>query len=113
MDQSLLESSSRHDAAAHHDQHRLLVLLCRRVHSRVLHLTAWVVGIFMATTLAILIRCGYYLWENPQILELWWREANVRSASATEGIVILLLLIFPQLALGISGFELSMTVVPL
>jgi hypothetical protein len=80
---------------------------------RVLHLTAWVVGVYMAATLAILIRCGIFLWDNPERLETWWREANFHSASAAEGVIVLLLLIFPQLALGISGFELSMTVVPL
>ncbi len=80
---------------------------------RVLWLSATVVLLYMTTTLFVLIRCSVEVFNQPSLWHNWWQKVDLNGATKIESAVLLLLLIFPQLALGISGFELSMTVVPL
>lgn len=80
---------------------------------RVLWFCTGVVLLFLTSTLYIVMRVGWHILEHPNQWNLWWNHVTERNASGIEGSVILFLLIFPQLALGISGFELSMAAAPL
>lgn len=80
---------------------------------RVLWFAAIVVVLYMGSTLYIVLRIGWEISQHPDLWQIWCTRAGNQSAGGLEGTVVMLLLIFPQLALGISGFELSMTSTPL
>ncbi|MFO0815545.1 MAG: amino acid transporter [Gemmatales bacterium] len=80
---------------------------------RTLWLGVVVVLLYLGSTAYILGISAWYINGHPEIWQQWWLHAQGRSLLGSEGLVLLLLLIFPQLALGISGFELSMTMPPL
>jgi hypothetical protein len=72
---------------------------------------------------AVVIICGLnYLWTHPQLCADWWnllREGRWHPAAPSVGheawwtLGFLGLLAFPKVALGLSGFELSMVVMPI
>jgi hypothetical protein len=88
---------------------------------RVLHIAAVTVCSYMALTGIVIASGIYYLAKHPNLVQAWLAEARDRcdsSSSQSAGsialtIVLLALVSFPQLALGISGFELSMMIAPL
>lgn len=80
---------------------------------RVLWFAAGVVVLFLGSTLFIVLRMGWEIMQHREFWQQWWNRADHQTATGIEGAVVMLLLVFPQLALGISGFELSMTATPL
>lgn len=80
---------------------------------RVLWTAAVVVVAYMSLTLVLLGVCALHVIDHQELWQTWWDKMIAGHAGSTEGLIVLMLLIFPQLALGISGFELSMTTVPL
>jgi hypothetical protein len=62
-----------------------------------------------------------YLVNNPDVLRHWWTETAPLQLAARSGdptdlllpLAIMILVTFPQMALGLSGFELSMASAPL
>ncbi len=100
----------------------VLALVFLRGYTRnVLRLTSLVALLFIAVN-AIVIGCGLvYLIDRPALLETWWqsllagdwRTAKRHDPTDAAGIVAAGLAVFPKLALGLSGFELTMIVMPL
>jgi hypothetical protein len=80
---------------------------------RCLWLSVIVVLLYLGATAYICAISALYVLDHPEVWQQWWSRTEQHSLLGTEGLVLLLLLIFPQLALGISGFELSMTMPPL
>ncbi len=80
---------------------------------RVLWFAAIVVAVYLAATGYLVGRVAWEVWDHQEIWQDWWLKANQHSAAKAEGITLMILFIFPQLALGISGFELCMTTPPL
>ncbi len=93
-------------------------LLLRGFSRRFMVLAAVVVGAFLLLT-AIIVGSGLlYIGQHPGRLHSWLQDAGL--AAGTRGtlekagsLALLALLSFPQMALGLSGFELSMTSAPL
>jgi hypothetical protein len=89
---------------------------------KVIQLSAVVVGVYLFLS-ALVIGSGlYYLAVHNEILRAWYDDvANGRwqihhpslAAEGWAGIGAVSLLLFPKLALGLSGFEMSMVVMPL
>jgi len=52
------------------------------------------------------------IWQNPGELSDWWTSART-SRGDTSRMMLFALLLFPQLALGLSGFETGVAVMPL
>ena len=52
------------------------------------------------------------VWKNPGELSDWWQSARA-SQGGTVRMMLFALLLFPQLALGLSGFETGVAVMPL
>jgi hypothetical protein len=98
----------------------LYAFILRGFSKMFLRVAAAVVLLFLALN-AVVIGSGIYqLAQRPEVVSNWFevvREgAGPRGADADAmlvGIALLGLLAFPQMALGLSGFELSMTSAPL
>jgi hypothetical protein len=54
----------------------------------------------------------YEIWQEPALVGEWWASAR-QSRGSTGGMVLFALLLFPKLALGLSGFETGVAVMPL
>jgi hypothetical protein len=96
--------------------------LLRRGFTRTfLRVGALVVGVYLGLTGFIVGSCLLYLREHPEIVSDWWRQVGTAAdlpARASFGdmalaVASLTLVSFPQMALGLSGFELSMANAPL
>jgi hypothetical protein len=89
---------------------------------RVIALSGLVVGLYLAVNAIVIVGGFSYLNEHRDILDAWlsklrdghWDIARPILRGADWGTIVLLcLLLFPRLALGLSGFELSMVLMPL
>jgi hypothetical protein len=104
-----------------------LSFLCWRFFAKgftrkVILVSGLVVGLYL-TVNGIVIGSGlYYLSENPGIVDSWihslrswhWKEApSVMPGTGWLAIALLCVALFPRLSLGLSGFELSMVLMPL
>jgi hypothetical protein len=99
----------------------LYAFILRGFSQAFLWVAAAVVLLFMALN-AVVIGSGlYHLARHPDLLSLWFEVVRDEGTGATGagtgailvGMALLGLLAFPQMALGLSGFELSMTSAPL
>jgi hypothetical protein len=105
----------------------LLSFLCWRFFAKgftgkVILVSCLVVGLYLAVN-AIVIGGGlYYLSAHPEILDnwihsldLWHRNGSPSAISLIEwsAIAFMCVRFFPKLSLGLSGFELSMVLMPL
>ena len=62
---------------------------------------------------AVVIGWGLqYLWHNPDVVPRWF-DALTTQHGSVPGMILLALLLFPKLALGLSGFETGVAVMPL
>lgn len=89
---------------------------------RILKLAAVVIAFYLVVVGTVIFSGLAYLVKHPELFDTWW--ANVERASQAESffknpwtcvamLTLLALWAFPQLALGLSGFELTMTIAPL
>ena len=86
---------------------------------KVLRLAAIATGVYMLLTGIVIYSGLKYLYLHPDLLESWRREVLTECGGRRTGgvafwqLAVLAIGAFPQLALAISGFELSMTAAPL
>jgi hypothetical protein len=83
-----------------------------------MRLAGIVVGLYMALNAVILGAVAIYLAEHPNRLKAWFHDAastgDWQGPADLVGLLALFALLnFPGMALGLSGFELSMTSAPL
>ncbi len=89
---------------------------------RVIQIAGVVVAVYLLLT-AVVIGSGlYYLADHPEILRAWYADVlagrwHVDGAPLTgqgwAAVVLVCLLLLPKMALGLSGFEMGMVVMPL
>ncbi len=88
----------------------------------VLGLAVLIVGVYLTLNLILIVSGLYYLGTHPHILITWWDNVATGDWALEkvpiEGhqwwtIILLCLLFFPKLALGLSGFETGVAVMPL
>jgi hypothetical protein len=103
----------------------LLVLLgasFMRGFREVIGLAAVIVGVYLALNFIVIGAGLFYLNDHPGIVNDWWTRVTTGNwyladppvtASGGLGLLLLVLLIFPKLALGLSGFETGVAVMPL
>jgi hypothetical protein len=70
------------------------------------------VAIYLALNLVVVAVALLHLTDNPQLV-LDWRQLLTTSYSSPLAMVAVALVIFPKLALGLSGFETGVSVMPL
>ncbi len=89
---------------------------------RVVQISVVVVSTYLLLNAVVIGSCLAYLYRQQDLLQLWWGRiergywhpaAGPLPPQAWGAIALLCLLAFPQMALGMSGFELSMVVMPL
>jgi len=105
----------------------LLSFLCWRFFAKgftrkVIVVSCLVVCLYLAVNGVVIGSGLYYLSEHAEILGNWWHnlyplqwEGTLSIAPLMDGLAIVLIcvLLFPKLSLGLSGFELSMVLMPL
>jgi hypothetical protein len=98
----------------------LLAYLRRGFTANFLRLGAVVVAIYLLLSGLVIGSCLFDLLRRPQVIAAWWDQVTsgglVSAGSAAEfvaSVAVLTVIWFPQMALGLSGFELSMASAPL
>jgi hypothetical protein len=71
-----------------------------------------IVGTYLVLNLVVIGWGVQYLWSRPELFSQWHVTTLAEHGSVTRMIVVALLL-FPNLALGLSGFETGVAVMPL
>lgn len=93
-----------------------------RGFKEVIGLAVVIVAIYLTLNLIVVGSSLFFLWRNPQYVEHWLEEVNAGqwhfehhfSNSADPWHILLICVIFfPKLALGLSGFETGVAVMPL
>ncbi len=78
--------------------------------------------VYLALTLTVVGSAGMYLSGNPHLLENWWSDVwngnwheteAPRAVGGWGGLLAACVPLFPYLALGLSGFELTLMAMPL
>jgi hypothetical protein len=75
-------------------------------------LAVWIVGIYLALNVVVIGRAMVTVVIHPSVFPAWRDALYVRHGSVF-GMMALALLLFPKLALGLSGFETGVAVMPL
>lgn len=93
-------------------------LLQRGFARKMIVLAVAVVGVYLLLSGFVIASGLAYLAQHPELVTRWWNSVSTPAPGAdgwriAGGWLLLALWSFPQLALGLSGFELTMTVAPM
>ncbi len=75
-------------------------------------IAVWLVGIYLLLNAVVVVAGVVQIIHHPEVLHKWHMAINGRHQSKL-GMFALALLLFPKLALGLSGFETGVAVMPL
>lgn len=75
-------------------------------------LAVFIVGIYLALNVAVIGRALMEVANRPGAFESWW-QAVLKTEGSPWAAIAVSLLLFPKLALGLSGFETGVAVMPL
>ena len=71
-----------------------------------------IVGLYIALNLVLVLWGVHHLWQRPEYLVEWQSRVGLTYGSPVR-MVVFAMLLFPRLALGLSGFETGVAVMPL
>jgi hypothetical protein len=71
-----------------------------------------IVGIYLVLNVVLVATGLYHLWEHPGSFSVW-RMSTVAEYGSPFNMAIVSFVVFPKLALGLSGFETGVAVMPL
>jgi hypothetical protein len=71
-----------------------------------------IVGVYLALNAVVLAWGIHHLWLHPELFETWGSLAAAKHGSPAS-MLLFSMLLFPRLALGLSGFETGVAVMPL
>jgi len=80
-----------------------------------------VVGLYLILNAIVVGACLQHLWDHPEKLERWWQQVESGDWQIAKpfwagpnwaSVAILCVLLLPQLSLGLSGFEMSLILMP-
>lgn len=89
----------------------LLALVFLRGFREAIGIAVILVAVFLALNLVVILVSMAHVAENPLVVTDWWTALNTQHSSPWLMIGIALL-VFPKLALGLSGFETGVAVMP-
>ena len=74
-----------------------------------------IVALYLLLNLIIIATCFYQIYLNPQVLKGWWDALFTHPKVGGNPLLMVgvALFLFPKLALGLSGFETGVVVMPL
>ena len=75
-------------------------------------IAVWLVAIYLVLNAVVTLVALGHIWQNPYLLH-HWKIGIEDSGHSKWGILGVSLLLFPRLALGLSGFETGVAVMPL
>jgi hypothetical protein len=75
-------------------------------------LAVTIVFAYLGLNAAVLARCFYEVFQHPEVFRSW-REMLFASHASPLGMIGMAVILFPKLALGLSGFETGVAVMPL
>lgn len=98
----------------------LLAIVFLKGFKEAIGIAVVLVAIYLVLNLVVVARAGYEVFTHPELLKNWQSilfdtkiSAGPFSATGLVGIVLLSVISFPKLALGLSGFETGVAVMPL
>jgi hypothetical protein len=71
-----------------------------------------IVGVYLALNLIVMFWGVHYLWQRPAYFAQW-RSLVIVEYGTPFTMIVVAMLLFPRLALGLSGFETGVAVMPL
>jgi hypothetical protein len=89
----------------------LLAIVFLRGFREAVGVATWLAVPYMVLNAVVLTRCGIEVAHRPQLVIDWQHALSLKGAPTA--IALLAVLTFPKLALGLSGFETGVTVMPL
>jgi hypothetical protein len=90
----------------------VLGLVFLRGFSEAIGIAIVIVGAYLALNVVVVVRAFWEIWLNPSLLANW-RDALSFEYSSPTAMVLTSIFLFPRLALGLSGFETGVLVMPL
>ena len=105
----------------HWMQHPILVTLgllfvlgavFMRGFSEVIGIAVVIVAIYLVLNAIVVAKAMTVVWAHPELLSAWRTALSAQHASPL-GMIAAALIVFPKLALGLSGFETGVAVMPL
>ncbi|WP_018297701.1 APC family permease [Corynebacterium lubricantis] len=90
----------------------LLALVFMRGFKEAVSVAVVLVSTYLTLTLIVLGAGVYQLYQHPELIGNW-ANALAHSHASPWAIVLISLIVFPKLALGLSGFETGVSVMPL
>jgi hypothetical protein len=89
----------------------LLALVFLKGFTEAIELATFVTVPYLLLNVVVLTRCLFEIYQNPGLLHHW--KSALEARGDWTGLIIAAGLIFPRLALGLSGFETGVSVMPL
>ena len=92
----------------------LLVLgaVFMRGFSEVIGIAVVIVAIYLMLNVIVVLKALTVIWAHPDVLPAWRNALLAQHASPLQ-MIVAALIVFPKLALGLSGFETGVAVMPL
>jgi hypothetical protein len=90
----------------------LLGIVFLKGFSEAIGVAVAIVGVYLALNLVVLGRSALEIWQHPDLLANW-RESLTLEYGSPTAMVLTSIFLFPRLALGLSGFETGVLVMPL
>ena len=88
-----------------------LALVFLKGFKEAIGLASFVAVPYLLLNVVVLLRAGYEVLGHPEVFTHW--HEMLRRSGGTRDIAIAAVLVFPRLALGLSGFETGVSVMPL
>jgi hypothetical protein len=89
----------------------LLAAVFLRGFKEAIGIAVVLVGVFLALNLVVIAVALAHVAENPVVIGNWWQALTVQHGNPLV-MVGIALIVFPKLALGLSGFETGVAVMP-
>src|SRR4029453_1759957 len=83
-----------------------------RGFSEVIGIAVVIVAISLVLNAIVVTKALTAIWSHPELLPAW-RNALSAQHTSPLGMIVAALIVFPKLALGLSGFETGVAVMPL
>ncbi|MEO6829483.1 MAG: amino acid transporter, partial [Acidobacteriaceae bacterium] len=77
-----------------------------------INVAVFLVGIYLVLSTVITVDAAWHVIENPHVF-VHWKDALYAHHGSVLGMIGISLILFPKLALGLSGFETGVAVMPL